>query len=148
MAGEYRPCVVGVFTNAEGRVLVCERSDVAGAWQFPQGGIEPGEMALNALYREMKEELGCDDFKVICQSPLDVRYKFPENLESKIKKKWIGQSQIWFKLVFLPNCAPDMSQADGEFQDYKWVTVEESLEHIVSWKKNAYMEGLKEIGLL
>ena len=29
-----------------------------GAWQFPQGGIDPGETALEAVRREIGEEVG------------------------------------------------------------------------------------------
>jgi hypothetical protein len=46
LVSEYRPCVVVVFTNPGGQVLACERADIRGAWQLPQGGIEPGESAL------------------------------------------------------------------------------------------------------
>ena len=39
-------------------MLICERSGQKGAWQFPQGGIDPGETALEAVRREIGEEVG------------------------------------------------------------------------------------------
>lgn len=148
MVLEYRPCVVAVFTNKNGQVLVCERADIKGAWQFPQGGIEPGESALNALYREMREEIGCDRFKVLKEGSGLVKYRFPEGLQKPISTRWIGQSQIWFKLEFDPGHAPDLNDADGEFCSCDWRSVEAALNGIVDWKLDAYREGLRKLGLL
>ena len=45
------PNVAAILRNARGRILVCERLGVAGAWQFPQGGIDDGETPEQALAR-------------------------------------------------------------------------------------------------
>lgn len=148
MVSEYRPCVVAVFTNKKDQVLVCERSDVKGAWQFPQGGIEPGESALNALYREMREEIGCDRFRVLKEGSGLIKYRFPDDLQKPITSRWIGQSQIWFKVEFDQGHSPDLTKADGEFSNFEWRTVEQALDGIVDWKKAAYQEGLFKLGLL
>ncbi len=58
MATEYRPCVVAVFTNPSNALLVCERSDVKGAWQFPQGGIEPGQIECFLGRRGLAADVG------------------------------------------------------------------------------------------
>ncbi|MDH5648598.1 MAG: Nudix family hydrolase [Gammaproteobacteria bacterium] len=53
--------VVGIITDATGRVLISQRlpnSHEAGKWEFPGGKIEKGETAAEALNREMLEELG------------------------------------------------------------------------------------------
>lgn len=39
----YRPNVAGLLVREDGKLLVCERSRQKEAWQFPQGGIDPGE---------------------------------------------------------------------------------------------------------
>lgn len=149
MATEYRPCVVAVFTNSSGEILVCERSDVAGAWQLPQGGIDPGESALNALYREMREEIGCDRFKIVKEASGLIKYRFPESIEKKsIAKKWIGQSQIWFHAKFEDGFGPDIEKGDGEFKAYEWRKPSRVLAEIIAWKREAYEEGLTKLQLL
>lgn len=148
MATEYRPCVVAVFTNSQGHILVCERSDVPGAWQLPQGGIEPGESALNALYREMREEIGCDRFKILKEAPGLIKYRFPESLEKSISRKWIGQSQIWFQTEFDQTFGPDLYIADGEFRAFEWRSPKKVLAGIIDWKREAYTEGLTKLNLI
>ena len=54
----YRPNVAGLLVREDGKLLVCERSRQKGAWQFPQGGIDPGETATEAVKREVREEVG------------------------------------------------------------------------------------------
>ena len=148
MVSEYRPCVVVVFTNESDRILVCERSDVPGAWQLPQGGIEPGESALNAVYREMREELGCDRFHITKEASGLVKYRFPDDLNAPITKKWIGQSQSWFRARFEPGFGPDLASADGEFSAFDWRELEDVVENTIAWKQQAYAEGLKKLGLV
>lgn len=51
----------GVLVNDAGEVLLAQRPEdkiAAGYWEFPGGKIEPGESALQALTRELHEELG------------------------------------------------------------------------------------------
>lgn len=53
----------GVLVDGEGRLLIAQRPAgkiAAGKWEFPGGKIEPGETALEALKRELHEELGVD----------------------------------------------------------------------------------------
>jgi len=55
--------VAAALIDADGRVLVAERptgKSLAGIWEFPGGKIEPGEIPVTALVRELREELGID----------------------------------------------------------------------------------------
>ncbi|HET7663037.1 MAG TPA: NUDIX domain-containing protein [Rhodanobacteraceae bacterium] len=53
----------GVLVDADGRVLLAERppgKQLAGHWEFPGGKLEPGETAVDALRRELREELAIE----------------------------------------------------------------------------------------
>lgn len=55
------PVVVGAAIVRDGRLLVAQRSypaELAGRWELPGGGVEPGETERRALARECAEELG------------------------------------------------------------------------------------------
>ena len=52
---------VGVLVDNEGRVLVSKRAADAhqgGLWEFPGGKVEAAESVVDALRRELGEELG------------------------------------------------------------------------------------------
>ena len=50
------------------KVLVAQRSDIKGAWQFPQGGIDDGETPRDALFRELEEEIGTNKVEIIAET--------------------------------------------------------------------------------
>lgn len=70
---------VAVLERADGMVLLAERPEGkpwAGWWEFPGGKIEAGEQALDALVRELHEELGV----VVTQATpwLTRHFEYPE----------------------------------------------------------------------
>jgi 8-oxo-dGTP diphosphatase len=69
----------GVIQNDDGRVLIAQRPEgahLAGGWEFPGGKVTAGETVLQALARELREEIGIE---VLAAEPL-VRYRhaYPE----------------------------------------------------------------------
>ena len=52
--------MVGAALVRDGRVLASRRTEpprLAGLWEFPGGKVEPGESDVQALERELREEL-------------------------------------------------------------------------------------------
>jgi len=55
--------MAGLLIDGNGRVLLAERppgKHLAGFWEFPGGKLELGELPIDALARELREELGIE----------------------------------------------------------------------------------------
>jgi 8-oxo-dGTP diphosphatase len=55
--------ITAAIIEREGKVLIALRShsgSAGGKWEFPGGGIEPGETPEQCLARELREELGIE----------------------------------------------------------------------------------------
>ena len=79
----FRPNVGIIVHNDAGRVLWARRIG-QDAWQFPQGGIRAHESPVDALYRELEEELGLS----------------PEHVEL------VGQTRDWLRYRPSPSIRP------------------------------------------
>ena len=70
---------VGVLIDDGGRVLITRRASDAhqgGLWEFPGGKVEVGESVLEALDRELQEELGT---AVLSSEPLlEIRHDYSD----------------------------------------------------------------------
>jgi putative (di)nucleoside polyphosphate hydrolase len=117
---KYRANVAAILRNAKGRILVCERLGLAGAWQFPQGGLHKGETPEQALRRELSEEIGVpsESYSVaIRKGPY--RYLFGEG---RTKKGWDGQEQFYFLCDFAaPESNVNVATEHPEFQAFRWI---------------------------
>ncbi len=77
----------GVLVNTDGAVLLAQRPAgkiAAGWWEFPGGKIEAGESALQALRRELREEL---DIDVREATPL-IRFRHDYSNRSIVLDTW------------------------------------------------------------
>jgi putative (di)nucleoside polyphosphate hydrolase len=56
-APRYRSNVAAILRQDTGEILIGKRTDQVNCWQFPQGGVKPGETLEDALRRELEEEI-------------------------------------------------------------------------------------------
>ncbi len=109
-------------TRSNLKILLVERSDEPGHWQLPQGGIDNGETPQDAIWREMKEEIGADTFRIIKHIPNFYRYRWPK--VDKLRRGYRGQKQDLFILEFTGEDA-DIQTDKREHCDFQWVPLEE-----------------------
>lgn len=147
MEESLREGIVAVIKNQQDKVLVFERSDVPNQFQFPQGGIDKGETHQEALYRELKEEIGTNEIEILRESDELISYLYPTYLKSKASKSYKGQTQKWYLVTLNSGISPDLSISDGEFISYKWCTLKEAYDGITEWKKECYLKGFLSLGL-
>lgn len=117
---KYRANVAAILRDSAGRILVCERLGVPGAWQFPQGGIDDGESPERALVRELWEEIGVqpDDYRIV-SSRGPYRYLYGGG---RIKKGFHGKEQLYFLCDFSgDDSAICVETEHPEFQAFRWL---------------------------
>ena len=141
---KFRQNVAAVIENSEGLILVGERSDIAGAWQLPQGGIDDGESPEEAVLREVREETGitAEFLKIVARSS-KVSYLFPRNVSWKSGKgKFDGQEQIYFHIKIADSGWS--LRRSSEFVNFEWVTKRRVIERIHELKRGCYIKAFNE----
>ena len=144
----YRPNVGIVICDKQCQVLWARRYGQH-SWQFPQGGINPGETAEQAMYRELFEEvgLGRKDVRILASTRNWLRYKLPKRLVRwDTKPVCIGQKQKWFLLQLMCNDADINMQRSStpEFDGWRWVSFWYPVRQVVSFKRDVYRRVMKE----
>lgn len=148
----YRLGVGIILTNKQGCVFVGKRADGKAnqwtqEWQMPQGGIDENEFPAEAMWRELQEETGTNNARLIKESSMWFEYHLPLSLHNR---SWGGryhsQRQKWFLLEFLGEDAEIHldSQGGREFVDWKWVLPLDTVDLIVDFKKDMYKKIISE----
>lgn len=144
----YRLNVGIILCNSQSQLLWARRIG-QNAWQFPQGGIKKGENPEQALYRELKEEIGLNasQVRVLAKTTDWLKYRLPDKLiRFDSKPVCYGQKQLWYLLQIK---AEDIqivldSSDNPEFDHWKWVSYWYPLQQVVFFKREVYKCALKE----
>ena len=148
-ADGFRPNVGIVIANAHGRVLWARRVG-QDAWQFPQGGIQHREQPEEALFRELREEVGLepDHVEILACTRGWLRYRLPQRLVRRGREPLcIGQKQKWFLLKMLAEDHSVRVDASDkpEFDSWQWVSYWYPLGQVVPFKREVYRRAMKEL---
>lgn len=87
-------------------------SDIHGKWQIAGGGLEFGELPIECLHREVKEELG---------TTVNVIYPEPF-VDTEIRGSWQG---VFIAYVCELTNPDNIITINDEASDYNWFTKEE-----------------------
>ena len=145
------PLRIGVgiaLLNDSNEVFVGKRIDnPEDFWQMPQGGVDKNENFLDAAKRELEEETGIKNVKLIKEIEGWIIYDLPKNLLGKIwKGKYRGQKQKWFIMKFLGNKNEiNINTKKPEFLNWKWIKPSKLPEVAVNFKINIYKKISKEL---
>ena len=168
-AKKFRPNVAAVIIHpTENKVLMFRRlaekdknsgfltggGQLKWNWQFPQGGVNDGESEEEALFRELKEEIGTGDVKIIRVGEKRIRYHYPLKVKRVLDQQlqwrpFRGQQQRWFLLHL--NCQTDKISFNHhpiEFDAFQWISPRKGLSMVVPFKRKAYRKGLRMLGVL
>ncbi len=119
----YREGVIGyIFDNKKRFLIVQMKSYKDNEWRLPGGGTD-GEDPLNAISREISEELGIDfEVKIIGVASNKTCFDWPDKLiqEHIDQKKTVyrGQKQTQVLMKYLGG---QINLDPNEIKQYKWV---------------------------
>ena len=145
----FRPNVAIVIANHRNQVFWGKRIREH-SWQFPQGGINPGESPEEAMFRELHEEVGLrpDHVRILGRTRDWLRYEVPSTW---IKREWRGnyrgQKQIWYLLRLVGRDSDLNLRADTrpEFDAWRWNDYWVDLDGVIEFKRDVYKRALNEL---
>ena len=151
MSNKKLPLRIGVgaiVLNKKNQVFVGKRKDnPVDKWQMPQGGVNEGEDLTSAMKRELNEQTGIQNIKILNEIDGWFEYELPNYLLGKIwRGKFRGQKQKWFIVKFLGNDEEiNLEKDKPEFIEWKWLDIENLPNVIVDFKKKVYEKLLPKI---
>ena len=134
-----RQNVAGIITQTgPGKILICERSNQRGAWQFPQGGVDEGESLEEALERELFEEISLKggDYTVLDRKG-PYQYLFGGG---RLVKGHHGKVQHYFLARLDASVSRiDVATEHPEFRDFRWIRpVDFKIKWLPEMKREVY----------
>jgi putative (di)nucleoside polyphosphate hydrolase len=148
----YRPNVGIILANQKDEVFWGKRIHQH-AWQFPQGGIQHGETPLQAMFRELEEEIGLAraHVRILGRTRDWLRYEVPEKWTRRAQDAsggaYRGQKQIWYLLRMTGRDCDVKLRASGhpEFDAWRWHDYWVPLEAVIEFKREVYRLALAEL---
>ena len=142
----FRANVGIVLTRGPGELFLGGRVGGRG-WQFPQGGVNRGELVEDALYRELKEEigLGSEDVQMLGSTQGWLRYRLPRQY---VRDRCIGQKQRWYLLKLVSDESKlrfDITN-QPEFDRWRWTDFWTPVREVVYFKRRVYVRALESLG--
>lgn len=137
-----------ILVNSKRQVFLAKRIGKT-AWQFPQGGMLEEETPEEAMFRELKEEIGLqpDDVKILGSTKRWLRYRLPKRLiRQHSQPVCIGQKQKWY-LLRMESKDEQFNLAmteTPEFDSWAWVSYWYPLTQVVAFKRRVYNLAMKE----
>ncbi|MGI9238725.1 MAG: RNA pyrophosphohydrolase [Woeseiaceae bacterium] len=149
-ADGFRANVGIILANDDNKLLLGGRIGARG-WQFPQGGMLQGEDAVDAMFRELHEEIGLEagDVDVLGVTSDWLRYRLPEKfIRRSSKPLCIGQKQRWFilRLVSEDSRVRFDRCNKPEFDRVRWVHFWRPVNEVIYFKRRVYARALHELG--
>lgn len=140
--GEYHLVVEAIIINSKGEILLSQRAETKKEyllkWECIEGSCIKGETSLEAILREIKEEIG-----ISLKKTEAIFYKTIKDDKAKdFKDIWLFRKDIQIK---------DLKFTDREVIDSKWSTIEEFQEmtkqkqiaQVVDFTREDYEKCLK-----
>jgi len=99
-------------------------------WNFPKGRQEPGETEVQTALRELREETGITDVKIIDGFKHEYNYDFDSEVNDGVREKIFKHA-----IFFIGEVQGDAVEISHEHIDYGWFDYE------TAHKRSFYQQG-------
>src|SRR5271166_849759 len=145
----YRPGVGIMLLSCENLVFVGRRIHMPpglALWQMPQGGIDAGETPRQAVWRELKEEIGTDRAEILAESRVWFHHDVPDEIsQGMMGGRYRGNRQKWFAMRFTgADTNINLATEYPEFDAWEWVKPDRLPDLIVPFMRQLYVDVLAE----
>lgn len=152
---QYRPNAALLLTDGYGRVLCCVRSDATygESLQIVQGGIDEGELLIDAALREASEELGIDSAAITVLGVMDQKFRYRWDDEylrtaNYAGSVYVGQEQQFVFGQIEPGTPMKLDAHHQEFSRVFWGSPQILIEGCWEKKRPGIIAALEHFGLL
>ncbi len=123
----YRKGIYAFILNNQNQLLLVNLTNYSENFWYsiPGGGLENNESEIDALYREIFEELGItkDKLQMIEKSDLTIKYKFKSGTLVRSDITYTGQEKHSFLLKFIGD-ESNIKIDTSEIRNYVWAEIE------------------------
>ncbi|MCA1041513.1 NUDIX hydrolase [Bacillus infantis] len=107
-----------------------------GEWDFPKGGVEESDESLRAaILRELAEETGSAEYRIIRQLKEKVCFDFDKEFAEKTG--WSQQETVMFVVEYVGDRS-DLKAEDSEINGVEFVGRDEVLERLAHGESKAF----------
>ena len=125
----------GVVVNEKGEVLVVSQN--GDSWSLPKGHLDPGESALEAAIREIREESGLTEMEFVKELGTYERYRIGEG--------GMGEDQTELKRITIylfTTTEEDLKPEDPDNPEAMWVNREDVVSLLTHPKDREFFESV------
>jgi len=143
---KYRPnvaCLVYKMVGGKAQILLVERSDDPGHWQFPQGGTD-GLPLKEAAAKELQEELGTDKFTINAIYKNLYRYRIDSSHDHCDRHAGYKGQKQGLAITEFTGQDSDIKINYWDHLNYQWVPVDKMLQTAHPVRRDGYSIYLKK----
>jgi 8-oxo-dGTP pyrophosphatase MutT (NUDIX family) len=128
----------GVVLGEDGRIVIVEQH--GNSWSLPKGGVEEGESILDAARREVREETGIADLRLIQELGT-----FERGSLDKDGKNEDPQFPVRRRTMFLFKTEETSFKPEdvGEVTDIRWATLDEAIAALTHPKDKEFLKSVR-----